>query len=110
MQNILCTFLIFRCLESKFVIGKAGNRKFLLSQMEEHDDYKKLDESSDSHYATGNVLIFNDPIIVNVQSFDTTQTEGVDNLKTSSIEKLSEIKSSLCSLFRVCEFNFYLDT
>ena len=79
--------------------------------MEEHDDNKYSDESSDPHYSKGSVLIFNDPIIVNVQNFNRTQTEGLDNLKVSSMEKLSEIKASLCSLFRVCDFDFlFLDT
>ena len=105
-QHFLCTFLIFQCLDGNFVIGKNGNRKFLLSLTDEDDDSKKSDESSDRHYAKGSVLIFKDPIIVNVQSLNRTQTEGVDHLKVSSMEKLSEIKASLCSLFRVCDFDF----
>ena len=83
----------------------------MLSQTVEHDDNKNSDELSNPRYSKGSVLIFNDPIIVNVQNLNRTQTEGVDNLKVSSMEKLSEIKASLCSLFRVCDFDFlFLDT
>ena len=82
----------------------------MLSQTEEHDDNKNSDDLSNPHNSKGSVLIFNDPIIVNVQNFNRSQTEGVDYLKVSSMEKLSEIKASLCSLFRVCDFKFLLDT
>ena len=108
LQHFLCIFLIFRCLDLHFVIGNARNRKFLLSQTEEHDDFKKSDELTNHHHAKGSVLIFNDPIIVNVRSLNRTQTGGVDNLKTSSMEKLSEIKALLCSLFRVCDIVIFI--
>ena len=100
----VCLFLVLLCLERNYVNGSNSNRNFLSSQTKEDEDYTSANVITSSHDTNGNLLIFNDPIILDIQNFNEIKTEAIVNLKESSVEKILMIKASLCSLFRVCNF------
>ena len=101
----VCLFLVLLCLERNYVNGSNSNRNFLSSQK----NNKSANLITSSHNTNGNLLIFNDPTILNIQHFNEIKTEAIAHLKESSVEKSSRIKASLCSFFRVCNFDFFLD-
>ena len=100
----ICLFLVLLCSERNYVNGSNSNRNFLSSQTKEDEDYTSANVITSSHDTNGNLLIFNDPIILDIQNFNEIKTEAIVNLKESSVEKILMIKASLCSLFRVCNF------
>ena len=98
-----CLFLVLLCLERNYVNGSNSNRNFLSSQT----NNKSANVITSSHNTNGNLLIFNNPIILNIQNVNEIKTETIANLKESTVEKISMIKALLCSLFRVCDFEFF---
>ena len=103
----LCLFLALPFLERSYANEIDNHRHISLSETKEVEDYKKANVITSFDDNNGNLFIFNDPTILNIQNLNEIKTEAIANLKESSMGKISNIKASLCSLFRVCNFEMF---